>query len=335
MMPSCVKVVLVISLSTALVELSPAHHSPSQYDQSVTVEKQATVIRFEFRNPHSYILVSDSDNAEWWLETSSAVRLRRKGWNPELFAPGDRILFKAHANRDSRKNRLYLTSVTASDGVTYALQEDNDQPSDSQPVAVATSLEGTWRVDTGNFDELFDGFEKHPLTDKALAARAAFDETQDPVADCIAYPTPHLVLVSFIYPMRIELSDNEVVFHHEFYNTKRTVFLDGREHSPDNVPTNQGYSAGYWDDDTLVVDTRNFTEHLNPMLGDFPSSTAKHVIERYTLGADGSHATVSIFLDDPEYLAEPMNYELILRFAPDESIQNFECDPEIAKRYTE
>ena len=59
-------------LVTCLTQSSLAHHSPVQYQMSEVVEKSATVLRFEFRNPHSYIHVRDMDDIEWTLETSSA-----------------------------------------------------------------------------------------------------------------------------------------------------------------------------------------------------------------------------------------------------------------------
>lgn len=329
------QILLTFVLATFCMERGSAHHSPAQYDESVTIEKDATVVRYEFRNPHTYILVTDSDDVEWVLETSSAVRLRREGWSADLFSPGDPISFQANANRDPQKNRLYLNSVTTTDGKTYDLHEDREEPVASAPVAAASSLEGVWRVDTQNFGELFGMFENHPLTTKAQQAQASYEKTMDPVADCIAYPTPHLVFVSFIYPMRIEVADDTVVFHHEFYNTTRTAYMDGRGHTPDTVRTNQGHSVGRWDDQTLVVDTRYFADHRNPMLGDFPSGADKHVVERYTLSDDGSHAVVEFLVEDPEYLAEPLRYELTLLHAPDEELQDFDCDPEIARRFTE
>lgn len=328
-------VALLMTLGLAPAGRLAAHHSPAQYDESALVEKSATIVRFEFRNPHTYILVRDADGAEWLLETSSAVRLRRAGWNAESFSPGDRISFRAQANRNPDKNRLYLDSLTAADGRTYSAESEDDGSSEAGPVFSVDSLEGIWRVDTGNFGEVIATFRAHPLTEKALQAQDAYDESTDPVADCIAYPTPHLVFVSFIYPMRIELSEDVVTFHHEFFDTTRTVHMDGRGHPPGTVRSNQGHAIGTWDDGTLVVDTRYFAEHRNPMLGDFPSSTDKHVVERYSLSEDGTHATVAIFLEDPEYLAEPLRYELKLLPAPDEELQAFDCDPEIAKRFTQ
>lgn len=334
-MRAFLRVVVASASACFLLGQSMAHHSPVQYEMSEIVEISGTVIEFEFRNPHSYIHVRDSDDAEWMLETSSAVRLSREGWSSELFSPGDEVTVRAHPNANRQKSRLYLNSISKATGESFAILGDRGESPEARSFSVAESLNGIWQVDTENFGELFASFRSHPLTEKARLAQASYDETTDPVADCIAYPTPHLVFVSFIYPMRIDLTGENVVFHHEFFDTKRTVYMDASGHPGDTEYSNQGHSIGRWEGETLVVDTRYFAEHGNPMMADFPSSTEKHVVERYTLSADGSHATADIFIEDPEFLPEPLSYQLILRYAPEEKIQDFECDPEIAKRYTE
>ena len=43
-------------------------------------------------------------------------------------------------------------------------------------------------------------------------------------------------------------------------HTVRTIYLDGREHPKDFVPTGYGHSVGRWEGDTLVVDTVGFSE---------------------------------------------------------------------------
>ena len=327
--------VLFTFLAVVPLDRVSAHHSPAQYDRSELIEKDAIVVRFEFRNPHSYLLVRDSDDAEWTLETSSAVRLRREGWSKDLFAPGDQVSFQASANRDPRKNRLYLNAVTTSTGETFSLLEGGGGPPDSGPPAKATSLDGVWQVDAERLFSSPDPTENHPLTSKGQQAMSEFDETMDPVAECIPWPTPFLLVVSYIYPMRIELSDEMVVFQHEFYNTTRTVFVDGRDHPAEMARTNQGHSVGYWDEKTLVVDTRFFADHRNPMSSGVPSGAQRHVVERFTLSEDGTQLTVDVFVEDPEYLAKPMSFELPLIYAPDQELQDFDCDPEIASRYTE
>ena len=252
-----------------------------------------------------------------------------------MFSTGDEVTFVAHPNSDEQKNRVYLNSITTASGRSINILGGRDEPQEDGTFSIATSLDGVWRVDTENFGELFASFRSHPLTEKARSAQMSYDESTNPVADCVAFPTPHLVFVSFIYPMRIDLSETEVVFHHEFFDTKRIVQMGVENHPDDTVPSNQGHSIGYWEGESLVVDTRYFSEHDNPMMADFPSSVQKHVIERYTLSADGTYATADIMVADPEYLPEPLTYQLILRYAPNEEIQNFDCDPEIARRFIE
>ena len=43
-------------------------------------------------------------------------------------------------------------------------------------------------------------------------------------------------------------------------HTFRDVFMDGRSHPKDFTPTYYGHSIGWWDGDTLVVDTVGFNE---------------------------------------------------------------------------
>ena len=43
-------------------------------------------------------------------------------------------------------------------------------------------------------------------------------------------------------------------------HTFREVFMDGRSHPKDLTPTYYGHSIGWWDGDTLVIDTVGFNE---------------------------------------------------------------------------
>ena len=56
----------------------------------------------------------------------------------------------------------------------------------------------------------------------------------------------------------------KIIFRSEWFDEKRTIYMDGRKH-PDNAETFvTGHSIGRWEDDTLVVDTRNFDDHRSP-----------------------------------------------------------------------
>jgi hypothetical protein len=329
-----VQTMLVVALAVLSVDTSTAHHSGAQYDRTVVVEKEATVVRFDFRNPHAYLIVTDTDGVEWMVEMISAVRLRREGWNAESFGRGDQVTFRAIANRDPQKNRIRLRSLTAANGLEFDLSQQDDDSAELKSFTAVTSLEGVWVTDPDTFDEISDSITNYPLTSKGQEAKESFDDTLDPVANCTSWPIPQLAIVSGLYPMNFELSDDKVVIRYEFFNTRRTVFMDGRDHPTDAPRTIQGHSIGHWEDEALVIDSRLFADHRSPFMFDgVPSGAGKHVIERYRLSEDGTYTTASYFVEDPEFLAEPLEFDLKLRYKPNFELQDNACDPEIARRF--
>jgi hypothetical protein len=53
-----------------------------------------------------------------------------------------------------------------------------------------------------------------------------------------------------------------VVFRNEMIHESRVIPLDGRPHVPAAIRMYMGDSRGRWDGDTLVVDTKNFTDRV-------------------------------------------------------------------------
>jgi hypothetical protein len=89
----------------------------------------------------------------------------------------------------------------------------------------------------------------------------------------------------------------------------RIIPLDDRPYAPDNVRTWLGASRGYWEDETLVVETTNFHEDVwwtrNRGVG--PNV---HVTERYTRIDDGL-LLYEVTLEDPETWEVPWSYEMV------------------------
>jgi hypothetical protein len=325
---------LIMALAVLPTGTSTAHHSGAQYDRSIIVEREATVVWFDFRNPHAYLVVTDSEGVEWMVEMMSAVRLRREGWNAETMGKGDQVTFRAIANRNPQKNRVRLRSLTSGSGLVLDLSRPDDDSAETRTFTAVTSLEGVWGTDPDTFDGISDAITNYPLTSKGQEAKESFDDTQDPVANCTSWPIPQLAIVSGLYPMEFELSDEKVVIRYEFFNTVRTVFMDVRDHPAEAPRTIQGHSIGRWEDETLVIDSRLFADHRSPFMFDgVPSGAEKHVIERYRLSEDGTYMTASYFVEDPEYLAEPLVFDLKLRYKPNFELQDNACDPEIARRF--
>jgi hypothetical protein len=69
-------------------------------------------------------------------------------------------------------------------------------------------------------------------------------------------------------------------------HTFRTVYLDGRSHPADLDPTNYGHSVGWWEDDTLVIDTVGYNEDFWFGRRGLPHTEALHTIERLTRVSD-------------------------------------------------
>ena len=109
--------------------------------------------------------------------------------------------------------------------------------------------------------------------------------------------------------------------------------MDGRGHPDARERSHSGYSIGWWEADTLVVDTRNFADHRSPYQTGVPSGARKRVVERYRLTGDGARLVVEFTLEDPEYLAEPMTHTRELVYAPQMTLSDFDCDMEATRRF--
>ena len=91
----------------------------------------------------------------------------------------------------------------------------------------------------------------------------------------------------------------------EMVHDPRVVRLNS-EHPSEDVSFFWGDSIGWWEDDTLVVDTTNFT----PSGGFFGNSPTLHVIERFTRwDADTLHYEFTV--DDSSRWTTPYTGDLI------------------------
>ena len=320
-------------LGLLIAASAAGHHSEAGFDIASVVAFEGTVTRVAWRNPHVYVGVAASSGTggteEWEIETGAIPLLIRSGWTRESLQPGERVFVRGHPVREPGRRYALLLSLEKADG-TVLRQEASDAPS----TGVALSLGGVWKGNLENLDNLAHGFEGMPLTPKGAAARVAFDPNVDhPAARCVAYPTPAMILASGLFLTRIDLGTDEIRIHNEWFDAERIVHMDGRGHPTDGERTNQGHSIGRWEGATLVVDTALFADHRSPYQTGVPSGAQKHVIERYTLAPDGSHLVVEFMLEDPEYLAGPLNGRVEWSYRPDLDFYQFNCDPGASSYY--
>ena len=88
----------------------------------------------------------------------------------------------------------------------------------------------------------------------------------------------------------------------------RRVFLTDK-HTPDFKAQAFGESIGHYEGgNTLVIDTIGLATHNN-FIDNFrtPHTEKEHVVERYTISADGKELTAVVMVEDPDTFNEPIH----------------------------
>ena len=108
-------------------------------------------------------------------------------------------------------------------------------------------------------------------------------------------------------------TEDHVVLLTEMVHDARIVPLDGRPHLSPDVRQWRGDSRGYWDGDTLVVETRNFLRETNFL----QDQTTEHLklTERFTR-ADDQTLLYRVTVDDPLTWTRPWTYEVPMQRNP-------------------
>jgi hypothetical protein len=198
--------------------------------------------------------------------------------------------------------------------------------------ASATSIAGTWFSSRTEFGAFLGSAGRWTLTDKGRAAAAGADErTKNALKNCIPVGAPALMF----YPVAntITVQKDRVVMKVDWMDSERTVFLDGRAHPPAAQTSLQGHSVGRWDGKTLVVETTNFRDHPMGLSLSMPSSTQKKLTERFALSEDGKTLIYSGTLEDPVYLAKPVEWSGKWEYRPTMKASGEKCNVEVASRF--
>lgn len=326
------------------------HHSDAGVDMDALVELEGTVTEYNWRNPHVYFKVatagSSGESIEWLLQMPSTMTMARMGWGRESLATGEQVRVWTHPSEDGRHYGILEyaqkadgtrlpTSFEQGDGTADPLFDIGENPR-------AESIEGIWIADRSKltlYPGGFDGFfrEQLVLTEAARAAQASYDElsSENPESTCVGRPTPAMLVSTTIFPIQIDIAEDRqtVVIRSELYDEERTIYMDGRTHPDGEQRFETGYSVGHWEEDVLVVDTSNFTDHRSPYQIGVPSGARKRVVERYQLNPDRTHLIVDFVLEDPEFLALPLTHRRELIYSPELQIGRFDCDPETTRRF--
>jgi hypothetical protein len=127
----------------------------------------------------------------------------------------------------------------------------------------------------------------------------------------------------------IELPEMKVAYIFDIGgpHTYRTIYMDGRKHPEKLTPSFYGHSIGWWEGDTLVVDTVGFNEDFWIDRGQVPHTSQLHLIEKYTRTAlDTMRYEVTV--DDPGAYTAPFTGVSSLRWESGTELFEYICQQE-------
>ena len=127
---------------------------------------------------------------------------------------------------------------------------------------------------------------------------------------------PPIVPAGYNQNIQIFQTSDHVVILHEMVHDARIVPLDGRGHIPASVTQWMGDARGYWDGDTLVIESRNYSEKtasFNPSVAMAAGSgSTLHLTERFSRLADDT-LLYEYTVDDPVTFTRPFTARLPMK----------------------
>lgn len=106
-----------------------AHHSYAAFDETKTVTLHGTVKKWDWRNPHAFLVIvarmPDGSVQEWSLETLTIALLTRVGLTKDSMATGDEVMVVFHPHM-TEKQFGALIEVDLPNGKSVLLTGQND-----------------------------------------------------------------------------------------------------------------------------------------------------------------------------------------------------------------
>lgn len=149
---------------------------------------------------------------------------------------------------------------------------------------------------------------------------------------CVSRGVPGSMLpAGYNNAYRILQTVDHVVIQHEMIHDARIIPLSDRAFVDPTIKLWMGDSRAYWDDDTLVIETRNFTNKgwiassgAGARLKGIPTSERLHVVERY-LRVSEDTILWRVTVTDPNVYDAPFTIQMPLTLDRDYDIYEYAC----------
>jgi hypothetical protein len=170
------------------------------------------------------------------------------------------------------------------------------------------------------------GYPMHAEELKRLKAfqtmRDKLPPEQDPSPSARCLPPGLTFIMTAPYPFEIVQTPTKVLTYHDFGNFVRQIRLTTRDHG-DPTPSWLGHSVGWFEGDTLVVDTVGFNGKAWLDASGLRSSDKLHTVERFRKVK--GEIEYSVRIEDPDVFTQP--WTAMAHFAPQPGfeIEEFVC----------
>ena len=321
-----------------------SHHSGSEFDRETVTELEGTITRVSWRNPHVLLDIETTDeNGEpsiWTMEAVAVSAQRRQGVEEGLIQEGQQVRVAGwpstrrdrhmHVNHvllpdstellvgGTREPRWSETGLGTESWMGLVASTDTPAPTGA---ADAEAIFRVWTRETGAW--YFRDNSEYPLTEAAALARGDWNEYEDsPLLDCTPPGMP--VVMGNPYPMQFVKVDGDIELHFEEFDVVRTIHIGTA--AAHIAPSPLGYSAGQWENDTLVVKTNMINWPYFNRVG-VPQSEAVEVVERFTatIAGDTPRLDYQMTVTDPATLTEPYVWNAYYGVRPGEVVERYEC----------
>jgi hypothetical protein len=140
-------------------------------------------------------------------------------------------------------------------------------------------------------------------------------EKDEPYTACLPMSVPRVNP----YPWKFAMSYTSKGLTHIYVlhetgdaGAHRVVYMDGRPHPQDPIPTWWGHSTGKFEKDTLVIDTIGYNDKFWFDSRGTPHTEQLHTVERWTR-INWGRITNDFLLDDPGAFSRPVNLKFMGR----------------------
>jgi hypothetical protein len=317
-----------------------AHHNQFQgFDPAKQQVVSGTVERFAWQNPHAYIYIAQGESTEarsWRIETLSIAFMRQLGWGSDTIRAGDNVTVTINPSRTEGRTTGWLIDIAVEGRDVPSLSDETRVAAilsgeSTQTDARTSSVSGTWLSLIGPVEQWswIDDPSQLELTEAGRRAVDRYDPADTSSrASCEPRPAPRIMIAGD--RKSIEIADEAVWIRAEYDVTERVAYFDAR---PPEGRTVHGHSLARWQDGILIVETSNFTENPIGITAGLPSSTEKHLLERFALNADGQSLIYSFELTDPAFLAEPLVGQMRWLYRPNVDFELVPCDPSATRSF--